>query len=70
MGKQSTVASLVLKKLILCITLEANTYCKYCKANIIYQNDWVYKKMNFVKGSLGIGLLASAIYMGFANFSL
>jgi hypothetical protein len=26
--------------------------------------------MNFIKGLLGIGLLASAIYMGFANFPL
>ena len=26
--------------------------------------------MNFIKGLLGVGLLASAIYMGFANFLL
>lgn len=26
--------------------------------------------MNFIKGLLGIGLLASATYMGFANFPL
>ncbi|WP_009629903.1 hypothetical protein [Synechocystis sp. PCC 7509] len=26
--------------------------------------------MNFIKGLLGVGLLASAIYMGFANFPL